>query len=155
MAILELLSFQTFISFINGLRFWHHNLSIWSNCAFCRRPVYLIVKFPKLDYPVVRAKHLDQALFVIHKFNWIDFLVKFDRFQMVKFWLVTLNFSIISVVKVPRIFQFNVLKNYYTTAFVSYGKVFSGFVKWNSREYIIFGNILLISFAKAVNIHPI
>ena len=155
MAIFELLSLLTFISFIHSLALRHHYLTIWSNRSFCTSPMYFIIKFPKLNNPIIRGEHLYHALFVIDKFYGIYLFVQLYRFEMIKLRLMTLYLGIISVVEVPWILQLNIFENNHSSSLVAHCQIFTCFIEIYGRQNIIFTNTLLITFSEPVNVHPI
>ena len=119
MAKLKLLSLHTFVSFIDCLTFWHHNLSIRCYRTACRLSMNFIFKLPQFNYTIICCEHLQNTLPIINKLNRIYFLIELNRFKMIEFRFMTLNFSKISIIKVPRVLKLIILENNYSASLIT------------------------------------
>lgn len=88
MAEFELFTLHALVSFIYTRVLWQHELTVGSDCTLGRLTVHLVFKFPQFNDPVVRRKHLQYTLLVVHKFNCVDLLVELDGLQVVELGLV-------------------------------------------------------------------
>jgi len=93
---------------------------------------------------------------IIEKLNVINFLFKFDRFQVIKFRLVGLDLSKISIIEVSRILEWAAVpENYDSTRFVSNCKIFPRAIKSYSCQGVLLSNTELVSFSKAIYVDPL
>ena len=109
--------------------------------------MHLVVEFPKLDHSVVSCQHAKTRCFVVYKLDGVYFLVKLNRLQMVKLRLMTLNLSEVSVVKIPGVFEVDILENDNTASVVTDCKIVSSFVIRNRRENVAIGYTAFVSLS--------
>jgi hypothetical protein len=119
MAKFKLFPLNTFVSFINCLTLWHNNLTVGCNRTACRFSMNFIFKLPQFNYTVICCEHLQNTLPIINKLNRIYFLIKLNRFKMIEFRFMTLNFSKISIIKVPRVLELIILENNYSASLIT------------------------------------
>lgn len=74
---------------------------------------------------------------------------------MIELRFVTLDLCEVSVIKIPRILEFIILKNDNTTSLITDSKVLSSFVIGDGSENIVLRNIFLITFSKSIDVHPV
>lgn len=98
--------------------------------------MHLVVEFPKFDHSVVGCQHSKARGFVVDELYGVYFLVKLDRLKMVKLRLMTLNLCEVSVVKIPGVFEVDILENNNSASVVTDCEIVSGFVIRNRRKNV-------------------
>ena len=96
--------------------------------------MYFVLYLPELDDSIVGGEELEGALLIVHKFDGVHFLVQFDRLQVVKLWLVGLNFRKVPVVEISTVLEFAISEDNDSAALVSDSQVLACLVEGNSSE---------------------
>ena len=123
MAKLKLLPLHTFVPFVHCLTFWHHNLTIGSYRTASRLSMNFIFEFPQFNYTVIGSKHLQNTLSIINKLDGIYFFIKLNRFEMIIFGFMALNFSEITIIEVARILELVVFENNYSASLITHCEI--------------------------------
>ena len=115
-----------------------------------------VLKLPQLNNSVICREHMHATLVrVSQEFERVDLLIELKAFQMVKLWLVRLDFGEVSIVEVARIFQIRVSKDNDAAALVAHGEILSSLVKFNGGQDVGIVNVCSFTLAQSINIDPI
>ena len=74
---------------------------------------------------------------------------------MIKFRLMTLNFSKISEIKVARVFKLVVLENNYSASLITNCQILTWFIVTNCCQNIILRNTFLVAFSQTIDVNPV